>query len=258
MKHYSFIQAPYLSFFSKRLYQSVCHTWKGVGFTYLLFLLGICWLPTVLQIHSGFSRFVETDAPPIIEQIPVINITNGEAVIEEEQPFYINDPDSGETIAIIDTTGSITSLSDVEAEVLLTKTKIIYKKNDIETRTYNLDQIQDFRLDQDRINGWMAIMKNTLAIAIYPFALSGSFIIRVIQVLIYALLGMAFSSITKSRRSYLELIRLSVVALSPPLIIKTLLSIFDIDFPFMSSILFCVTMGYLYWGVKAASEKPTD
>jgi len=97
MKRYSIFHAPLLAFGSKSFYRDVGRQWKGVAFGYLILLLVVCWIAPVASIHFGFSNWIDTEAPKIIEQIPAITFNNGKASIDEPQPYRIVDPESGTT-----------------------------------------------------------------------------------------------------------------------------------------------------------------
>lgn len=255
MKWYSILHVPVLSFFSKALYRDVCFNWKGTGFAYLLLLLAICWIPPMIEVHVGLADFVDNEAQQIVSQVPTITITDGEASIDEPQPYYIREPETEKVIAIIDMTGGITSLADTEAKALLTRTQVVLEQNEVETRTYDLSQIEEFTLDQERINGWLATAKKYAVPALYPLALLISFVFRIVQVLLYAVVGLLFASLVKSRRGYGQLVRLAVVAVTPCIIIKTLLGIFDVTVPLASLWFFLLAMGYLFFGVRAAAQE---
>jgi hypothetical protein len=59
----------------------------------------------------------------------------------------------------------------------------------------------------------------------------------------------------KAKLSYDTLLRLAVVAMTPFMLIKTILGIADVDLPFGKLISLVVTLGYLYFAVKANCEK---
>jgi hypothetical protein len=253
MKQYSIIHVPVLSFFSPSLYHDVCARWKGTGFAYLLLLLAVCWIPPILKMHAGLANFIDTEAPKMVAQIPKITFVNGEASIEGEQPYTIRDPKTGQAIIVFDTTGSITSLKDTDAFGLVTKTEATFKKNAVETRSFTFKEIKAFTLDRDMITGWLAMVKQYVAPVAYPFALLGSFVSRVVQLLIYAALGLILAAWCKTRRTYTELIRLSVIAVTPCIIIKTVLGIAQISIPVPGLLYFLAAMGYLLFGIKSAA-----
>jgi len=258
MKKFSIIHIPVLSFFSKELYREVGLYWKGVGFAYLLLLLAICWIPTMVTIHLAFSDFVDNQAPAVIDQVPEITITDGEVSIEEPQPYYITAPDSNDAIAVIDTTGKIQSIEDANTFCLLTKTNVMWRQSNYEIRTFDLSQVKSFVLNSDRIMRWLHIAEKFIVIAIYPFALMGSYAYRIVQALIYAAIGLLFASLCKVTLPYSALLRLAVVAVTPCIILNTVFGLVGAHLPYAWLIYLLITLlAYLFFGVKAVAETTT-
>ena len=255
MKQYSIFHVPFMSFFSRALYRDVCFHWKGVAFGYLLLLLIICWIPQIIKFHTGLTEFVENDVPPMVSQVPTITFADGQASIDEPQPYFIVAPDSNEVLCVIDTTGTITSLDQTDAMFLLTKTEIIYKENDYKTESYEFSDFDDFVLSQDEINKWISVIKTWVTPIFCFFAVIGSYIFRMIQALIYGAIGLLFVNWCKSTHSYASVVRLAVVAVTPVIIVKTILSIAEVHIPFSGILGFLVTMGYLYFAIKVCSRE---
>ncbi len=256
MKKFSIIHIPPCSFYSKELYRDVGLRWKGVGFLYLLLLLAICWIPGMIVIHKGFSDFVNNEAPAFVEQVPEITITDGEVSIEEPQPYYIKAPDTNDVLAIIDTTGKIEILEDVEDAntiVLLTKTDVIIRESKFETRSYDLSDVEKFALSSDDITNWLQILNKFLAIALYPLAVLGTYVYRIIQALIYAAIGLLFAKLCKVTLPYGALLRLAVVAVTPCIIVGTVLGLAEVSLPAL--LYLAGALGYLLFGVKACSQE---
>ena len=253
MKRFSIFHIPVLSFFSMELYREVGLYWKGVGFAYLLLLVAVCSIPRMFKFQKGLSHFINEEVPPIVEQVPRITITEGRVHVDEPQPYYIQAPDSNEILAIIDTTGKVQSLVNTDALVLLTETELIQRQSNVEYRTYDLSNVEKFALDQDRIMGWLNIIKKVLVPVLYPFAVLGSFLFRIVQALIYAAIGLLFASWCRVRLSYDALIRLAVVAVTPCIIVRTILGVTPINLSMASLWYFLMTMVYLFFAVKACS-----
>ncbi len=254
MKKFSIFHILFMSFFSKDLYQDVGLYWKGVNFVYLLLLLAVCWIPPMIKIHAGYSAFVREEAPSIVLQVPEITITDGQVSITESQPYYITALENDEVLAIIDTTGTIKSLEDSNAVCLLTRDSLITRKNKFETQTYDLSQVEHSVLDGDRIMGWLQTSKKFLVVAIYPFALLASYIYRIVQVLIYAAIGLLFASGCKVVLSYNTLLRLATVAVTPCIIAGTVVDLAGVSLP--APLYLLAALGYLFFGVKALSLIP--
>jgi hypothetical protein len=256
MKKYSIIHVPVMSFFSNDLYRDVGLHWKGTGFGYLLLLLAVCWIPAMIKVHTGFSNFITDDAPLVVNQVPEITITNGEVSVEEPQPYYIKAPDSNEVLAIIDTTGTITSLQDEDTLCLVTRREVVMRKSDVQTQTFDLSEVEDFVLDGDLIMSWLHALSKFFAIVMYPFALFGSYAYRIIQSLIYAAVGLLFAKWCHTTLSYTALLRLAVVAVTPAIIINTVFGVTGVRLPYAWLLYLLVALAYLFFGVKACSEQP--
>ena len=254
MRRYSIFHVPALSFFSKKLYIDVSQNWKGVNFLYLLLLLAVCLMLTMINLHRGISNFVNNEASAIVNQVPEITITDGQVSIEETQPYYITDPDSDKPLAIIDTTGQIESLKDSDALFLLTGNKVIIQKSKFENRTYELSNVKAFAVDSKRITGWLHIGRKFLAVGIYPFALLGSYVYRIVQALIYAAIGLLFASFCKTTLSYAASIRLAIVAVTPCIIVGTILGLAGTSIP--SFLYLVAALVYLFFAVKSISSIP--
>lgn len=255
MRRYSIFHVPVMSFYSKALYRDVGLQWKGVGFAYLLLLLGFCWLPGFVRFQLGLSDFADNRAQKVISQMPRISIVGGEATVEAPQPLHVTDPETGQVLVIIDTTGTITSLAETEARVLVNRTEAAIKKNEIETRIVSFREINEFTVDQARVTGWLNMVRKFAAPVLYPPAVLGSFAYRVIQLLIYAAIGLLFASWCKSTLSYASLLRLAAVAVTPCIITNTVLGAAQVEIPVPGLWYFLISMGYLFFGVKAVARE---
>jgi hypothetical protein len=256
MKKFSIFHIPIYSFFSAELYRDIGLNWKGVAYGYLFLLLAVCTIPGMFKIHRGLAAFIDKEAPKLINQVPKITIENGEVHIDEPQPYYIMEPDSNELLAIIDTTGQIQSLDDANAFVLLTKTKLLQRQSPREIRTYDLSQVKHFVLEQSMLVRWVDIFKKLLVPVLYPFVLVGSFVFRIIQSLIYAAIGLAFAGWLKVKLSYEALIRLSVTAVTPGIIVRTVLEIASVKIPVPNLWFLLAALLFLLYGIKACSQPP--
>ncbi len=254
MSKYSFFQIPLLSFYSTDLYRDMALNKKGVGFAYLFLLLAFCWLIIVFAMDNKIDAYFDEHSPGFLDQFPEITIQDGKASIRESQPYYIDDPKTGRPLAVIDTTGTINSLEQTEAVILLNKNTVTVEKNKMETRTFDLSEVSDMVLDRLLLSTWIEATKSYMFAVIYPFVLAGSYFYRIIQMLLYAAIGLLFASMLKVEPDYSRLLRLSVVASTPAILINTFLWIAGIKLPMAGLIFFGMSMVYLYLGIKAIIE----
>lgn len=254
MRQYTIFHPLLLSFFSKSLYQDVGRNWKGITFLYLLLLLAVCWLPLMYKANVGLSEYIRNTSPKFIAQIPVTTITNGVVSVEGQQPITINDPENDKPLIIIDTTGQITSLEKSGASFLLTRTTLIAKKNARETRIISLAEIDNFYMDQDRAKHWIEKIRDWFAFILFPFALLGSFLYRIAQVIIYGLIGLVFAKITGTSLNYQTSLNLAIISITPVIILNTIKTILTISVPLWWLLCFVIAMGYLYFAVKVNKD----
>ncbi len=251
-KQYAMFQVPLLCFFSRQLYRDVALRWQGSALGYLLLLLAICWLPGITKIQRSFASFVDNEAPLLIEQIPNVNIVAGQAYVDAPQPYTIRDPETGEALLVIDTTGTLTSLEQTEARGLITARQAIFQKSAIETRSFSFESVERYTLDQPKIYRWLDIAKFWAAPVLYPFCVLGSYAYRIVQALLYAAVGLLLVSLCKGKLPFDALLRLAVVAITPGLIIGALVDATAIQVPLAGLWFFLLAMGYLLFGIRAA------
>ncbi len=251
---YSIVHPLFMSFFSKDFYQDVGRSWKGFSLVYLLFVLFLCWIPTMITLQHQMSDFVHKSAPEFLVQIPKITILRGELSIDEEEPYFIKDPENSDVFAIIDTTGQYTSLNDGTAKILITKKKVILKKSMRETRTFDLSDIENFVLDQDLIAKWMEIFEKWFVFMLLPVVVFGSFLYRTVQVMIYGAIGIIFSKVVKIRLGFQSLMSIAIMAITPVLIADVVIGLTKVSIPLWTLWGFIIAMGFLYYGVKANAD----
>ncbi len=251
-KSYRIWQVPALAFFSRDLYRDVALRWQGVAFGYLLLLLALCWIPGTIRIHRSFAFFVDEEAPLIIEQVPEITIIDGQAFVDHPQPYTIRDPETDEAPLVIDTTGTITSLEQTDARGLVTARQAIFQKSANETRSFSFEIVDRYTLDQQKIYHCLDITKTWAAPVLYPLCTLGSFAYRIVQALLYACIGLLLATLCKGKLPFEALLRLSVVAITPAIIIGTLLDAATIELPQAGLCFFLLAIGYLLFGIRAA------
>ena len=257
MRHYTVLHIPLMSFFSKPLYRDVAATWRGTCLAYLLLLLAVCWVPTVLVARARFSRYVSNELMPVAEQLPPIEIRDGVATIEGPQPIIIKNPKTGLPATILDTTGQITSLDGTSAHMLLTRTRLFTRTSADETRTTELSGIGTLRVDREIAVKWLGRATKWFLFVTYPLGLLLSYLYRVVQAFLYAAIGLAFAGFVRVRLPYQTLLRLAIVAVTPVILLDTVLDVAGVSVPYWWLICFVLTMAYLFFGVKAASERQT-
>ncbi len=256
MTRHSILQAPALAFYSADFYREAAGHWRGTSFAYLLLLLAVCWLPTGLQLQSGWAKFVDVQSPRFVDQIPPISIKDGVVSVDARQPVYITDPDTKKVVAIIDTTGQVTSLDGTGAMVFIGKDQAMMKKGPEETRIYSLSRVDEFHLDRGVVRLWLDRTRYVAGPFIYLIILAGSYVYRVVEVLVLASIGAVFSRDATPRPGFGALLGLSVLAVTPPIIVGTVLELSKVSLPKTWLVFLIVSVGYLFYGIAALRSAP--
>ncbi len=248
--HFPFWQAPYLSFFSQPFYRDVAQRWRGLSITYLLLLLALTWLPNVLRLNTSLETFRNNDLPPILEQVPKIEILNGEVKADVKMPYRIIVPQTKETLLVIDNQATQDDFDSLNTLALLTKDKLI-TQNGSGSRTFSVADLEGVVIEKESLGRFIDGSITWTRILAYPLLVINSWSYRFFQALLFAVLGMIIANTVHVQLPYAALVRLSVIALTPVIILRTVLNFLSISLPFWWLIAFALTVVYLYQTVRA-------
>src|SRR6478672_12971763 len=175
MKRYGRIQGLLLALGWPAFYHDVARNWGGIGLLYVLLLFTLTWIPVLVKMHLTIGTSLSEEFPKVTKDLPPITLQGGKVSSPVEQPYTVNDPQTGKPIFVLDTTGAITSLDQTEATVLLTETKL-HVRNQGKVEIHDLSQFPDFTLTREKIQEWVEAVGNWVAVAVFPFAMIGSLI----------------------------------------------------------------------------------
>jgi hypothetical protein len=100
MKRYSFIRVCLFILLEGFLPGCWPH-WRGTGLLYIFIALLLVWIPTVIRMQVGFSRFAAQEGSRFTQQIPHITIRKGQVSTDVTTPYFIKG-DDGKPLVIID------------------------------------------------------------------------------------------------------------------------------------------------------------
>lgn len=264
MKQYSFWQAIVMSFYSRDLYRDVALHWGANPILYLLWLLVLCWIPLILSAQIIINATLndsntQSTFNQIVAEVPEIRLNeNGTITTPENRPYLVHSPTSKKVIAVIDTTGQYTTLEKQPYLFLVTKTTVMDRKDDgtIELRT--IPKGSNFLFDPHVVVAKIQSLAKWLWVFMFPLAVVAVFIGRLVQGLIYALFGKVMSLIVNVALPYSTIFMLTLVALTPVLIISTVM---DIVFCFttvqggvfnhLGLLYFTIAMFYLFFAINS-------
>jgi hypothetical protein len=157
------------------------------------------------------------------KNLPVIDIKDGVASVDVEQPYKITQEDFA---MIIDTTGKTTSLDGYKKGILLMKDKVIYKDSEAKTEIYSIADVKALRIDENFMN---AIRKNAVWI-IFPFMLLGIYLYfiaaRFLQILVFSLITIFASAVTKIQLTYKQIFNIGAYAITPSMLLGVIAALF--------------------------------
>lgn len=258
-KRFSHFIAPLLApLFVFGLYRDVGRNWRGIGFWYLVLVLVLTWLPVWITWHTQFARFVANDVPKIAAEVPPITIVDGVVSSPVEQPYEVRFPPEaggdgpGDLFFVLDTTGQVNTLRDTEAMVLLTRDRL-YTRDERkgEERSFDLSGIKQFNLDAKVVQGWADGTSRVLGWVGFPVSLLFSLAFRLVQGVIYAAIALVWNGVFNARLSFAALMRLAFIAITPVLLIDTVLLLIPATVPFWTLLGILLAQVYLFAAVMA-------
>ena len=85
-----------------------------------------------------------------------------------------------------------------------------------------------------------------------------AFLFRIVQALIFAVIGMTFARNLKLSLPFQALVSLSIVAMTPSLILSVVCGALGLKISFLWLISFIVSLGYLFFAVRAQAGDGTE
>lgn len=260
MRQYNVFQAIYMSFYSRKLYKDVTENWGGYTTLYLLFLLALSWILYTFMFQKGLNELVVLGSDTIIPQIPVITIKNGIISTPEQRPYLIKNPkNENENIAIIDTSSTYKNINEANTVILITQNAIISKPKPNEIRISELPKTLNAEIDPKVWDQNFKRFVPYLWCILFPFLILVSFIYRLIQALVYAIIGKIFAFFCKVPLTYGHILQIAMVAITPVIVLTTIFWFFNITFAFQNLFYFLLAMIYLLYGIianKTVYSKP--
>lgn len=254
MRENNYLQAIYKSFYSRELYRDVAMNWGGGVVLYLFILLVISWLVFSFRAETSIVTSFKLMAVKIAPQLPEIKVKNGLLTTPEQRPYLINDPDTGTLIAVIDDSGKYKTLEDAPkgTKILLTHDSVyFFNDNDNSVKAQKLPDNLNLDVTSEQAKKVLAIFGEWIWFFMLPILLLSSFVYRLIQAVIYAVLGKIFAVISGNPIEYSKILKLSLVAVTPAIVVSTVLTTAGIWFPFEGLVLFIISMIYLIFAIGA-------
>lgn len=255
MKQYRVYQAPWLAFYSRDFYRDVAREWRGTGLGYLFMLVALISLMLCVRLHFQ-SQKAPGEARPFLEQFPEeLTITKGIISTKENAPYTFNDPETGKATVIIDTRQEKppTDLGDVK--LFVARTKIAFQKNKYETRVFDLAAIDNLVLTPQKLERWIGIFFKWIATVLFPFVLGGLYFYRCVQALLFSVVTLILLKIFKAELGYGAVLRLTVIAMSAPLLVFEIVRIAGQKLPLAGTLYFFIVLALIFFAAHSQKEQ---
>lgn len=279
MAQFSLLQAIFYAPFSAALYRDVFLRWQGLGMGYLLVLNALLLTPVIAFTVLSFERNVfdaDNQLRPhlaalvdeVSAQLPELVFENGQMQTQAEQPLVITITAGEETqpFAVIDVDGGMKELRDSGAVMLLSRDAVFADMGDgkIEARSWSDMGQERFVLNSsvarewaDRGVRWTAENKALLMLLFGTLLWVGTLLVMFLYRALQAvLLGIGARLIARSKRLEMrfgDAVRLSVVAMTPPLLLDAVFGLLLKDQ--MHVLLFLgITVAYQVFAIKSIKQ----
>lgn len=250
MAKYNLLLAIPMSFYSKDLYQDVASNWGARAFLYLFIVVLLSWVPATILMQLGLNEAYEQEIQSVILQIPVMKMKDGKISTPENRPYLIKSS-KGKTIAIIDTSGQYQTVEEAKTKVLVTETALLMHPKHNEYRTYQLPSQMKLDIVPETVNRLLNQYKSFAWIFFIFFFVIFGYLYRVIQALIYSIFGKIIASSTNVALSYDKILAIVMVAVTPAIVLSVIFDLLQIEFPFQLFFYLCLSLVYIYFGIKA-------
>jgi hypothetical protein len=250
----TFVRAIYQSFYSRELYREVNQKWDAGVFGYLFLVLSISWACMMVNIHGVLQRGYDSFGKHFVHQIPDISIKNGTALTKENRPYFIKDPDNNEIFAIIDTSGQYKNLDNNSAEILITKNAFIYREHPNVVKVRNFSKDFALEITPEKVHEKVGYAVRWLWVILFPVFLILSFLYRIVQAFLYAILGKFFAWLSDVHLNYFNILKLSMVAITPVIVFETIFDCLNFHFHLQWLLYFILAMGYLIFAIRATKN----
>jgi hypothetical protein len=252
MKEFSAYMAPVMTFYSRPFYKDLALNGKGLGFLYLFLLLLICWTPVCTKLYYSMeSGCHNQEAVAFINQIPEMTWTGSKLSIDKSCPYFVSV--DGKPLIAYDTTGKMKALSDANpAQILLTEENFVARKEQGTEETVPYKQfVTDFKVGPTAIKDFLSKLPLWLSVAAWC---CGVFV-WVGHLIVALLLGAIGLLMDKRKLGYGTAVRLAAFAMTPAIILSTVIALTKLTIPGWNLLSLVVSAGFLYLAYSSVNQE---
>lgn len=241
----------YLTFYSAPFYREVGRELSGGWFGYLFFVVTLCAVPGMVGGYGVLSAFFGKELPAVIRQIPTVVVSGGQASIDPPGPHVVYSPTDNSPLLLLDTSGQVTSLDNTKASMLLTRDKMLLRQESREPRVFPMSALDNTVIDEALLDGWRTTMWNWMTVIYFPVAALMSFLFRMLQVLLFAVVALLYARRIHAPVDYPGALRLTVFASTPAIVVSAFRDALRLTSNLGTVFDFLLILAYIHFAVRA-------
>jgi Protein of unknown function (DUF1189) len=262
MKEFSGWQALFLSFWSPQLYRDVAKYWQGTGYTYLFLVLCATSILYCVKMQILANNIFDAMVLRVLLQVPDITCTNGEISIGQSSPYTIYAPGPVRRPFIVfdmsDKDFSDKPEMTMSEALRVEKHGVWAKKPVAGTRgmgaDYALTPIKlepdtNFSITKQAVMTGGRVFKNLFGAIAFLVIVPMAFLVAIIQTLVYALAGYVTSRLLGLSLSFMTLVRLASVCLTPIILVDSIKRILNREVPNFEALAALIILGYMIFAL---------
>jgi Protein of unknown function (DUF1189) len=242
---YKWWQAPVLSFYNKSFYIDVLNNWQGNGIGYLFIMCVLAAVigaaPMALLCYKGYT---DKAVPIFFAQVPKIDFEDGHVTVDKHCPYQIKEPATGTVIAEFRTDQSgppKISSAGTDPPIIVTH-DVLYIDSPSTTGAANDTRILSFadaqklwggsaKFDGNDLYRWWKSLMYWIPIAVLILGIPMLFAGHLFQALVYGLVAQYMFNSNKITVTYSNAVRMATMAITPCIIINSLVVLSAIAAP---------------------------
>lgn len=242
------LRTLYLAFYSKHCYIRAAREWKGIGFGYLFVMIFISSLCIGIYVHTWTNLAIAQIEKLILPQMPTMTFKDEHLTIDKELPYLITV--NGTTIVRFDKTAEQPADPAEFAPLILGETEAAhYVRGTGRVKEWAYKKILSLIIDPITVTKYVKFLKTWFGLCFALVLLPLHFVYVASQTLMLGVIGRIFTSTMHFFLSYSKLVRVSVVAVTPGVVLGTLLIVTNQFFALWIGIYGIMAAIYLFYGV---------
>lgn len=249
------IRTLYLAFYSRDVYIRAAREWRGIGFGYLFTLVLISTVCIGIWVHVWANTIIIQFEKIILPQMPTLTLKDGRMTIDKDLPYVITI--EGSPVIRFDRTVEQSADAAEFAPIVFGESgcaHFVRERGRVKKWVY--EKVWSLVLDPLGVAKHIKFLKTWLGLIVAGILLPIHFTWVASQVLILGAIGRVYTATMNFYLSYSKLVRISVVAVTPGIVLGTLLILSNQFFQLWLGIYGIMAAVYLFYGVY--SNKHAD